>query len=173
MQRNIAGTLIELMQGDITDMEVDAIVNAANSSLILGAGVAGAIRSRGGPSIQVECDKIGHTPVGSAAITGAGDLKANYIIHAVGPRKGEGDEGVFLRSAVTTCMELADENDVYSIAFPAISAGIFGVSIETVAPAITQAIASHCRKGTNVKEVYIVLWGDSLWADFEKAIQEA
>ena len=83
---------LELAEGDITELNTDAIVNAANASLILGAGVAGAIRAKGGPSIQQECDEIGGCPVGGAVITGGGNLKARHVIHAVGPRKGEGDE---------------------------------------------------------------------------------
>ena len=89
--------VIELCQGDITEMETQAIVNAANASLILGGGVAGAIRRKGGPSIQEECNKIGGTFVGGAVITGGGNLKAKYVIHAVGPRMGEGNEDEKLR----------------------------------------------------------------------------
>src|SRR6185369_10351006 len=85
-------TQLELVEGDITDLEVDAIVNAANEHLQLGSGVAGAIRTKGGPSIQEECDRIGGTPVGTAVMTGAGNLKAKQVIHAVGPKMGEGDE---------------------------------------------------------------------------------
>src|SRR4029077_7935911 len=86
------GTQLELVEGDITDLEVDAIVNAANEQLQLGTGVAGAIRAKGGPSIQQECNRIGGTPVGTAVMTGAGNLKARRVIHAVGPRMGDGDE---------------------------------------------------------------------------------
>src|SRR3954469_12146525 len=85
-------TQLELLEGDITELDVDAIVNAANEHLQLGTGVAGAIARKGGPSIQVECDRIGGTPVGTAVMTGAGSLKARRVIHAVGPRMGEGDE---------------------------------------------------------------------------------
>ena len=81
-----------MLEGDITDLEVDAIVNPANEELQLGSGVAGAIREKGGPSIQEECDRIGSTPVGSAVLTNGGDLLAKHVIHAVGPIKGEGDE---------------------------------------------------------------------------------
>ncbi|MEM4637114.1 MAG: macro domain-containing protein, partial [Nitrososphaerota archaeon] len=95
----IGETVIELIKGDITDLEVDVIVNAANSSLKMGGGVAGAILRKGGRVIQEECDKIGYCPVGGAVITSAGNLKARYVIHAVGPRMGEGDEDRKLRSA--------------------------------------------------------------------------
>lgn len=86
------GTTLELVEADITELEVEAIVNPANEELQLGAGVAGAIRNKGGPSIQEECDRIGHTPVGTAVMTGAGELKAKQVIHAVGPKHGEGEE---------------------------------------------------------------------------------
>ncbi len=92
MKLQVNQSEIELIQGDITENDTDAIVNAASSQLILGAGVAGAIRSKGGPSIQEECNAIGHCPVGGAVITGGGNLKARHVVHAVGPRQGEGDE---------------------------------------------------------------------------------
>ena len=88
MKVKVKNSIIELTKGDITDLEVDAIVNAANSQLKLGGGVAGAIRRKGGPKIQEECDRIGYCPVGGAVITSAGNLKAKYVIHAVGPRYG-------------------------------------------------------------------------------------
>jgi O-acetyl-ADP-ribose deacetylase (regulator of RNase III) len=93
-------TQLELVEGDITELDVDAIVNPANEDLKLGSGVAGAIRQKGGPSIQKECDRIGGTPVGTAVITGAGELPHKHVIHAVGPRMGEGDEDRKLASAV-------------------------------------------------------------------------
>jgi O-acetyl-ADP-ribose deacetylase (regulator of RNase III) len=115
MKWTINGKDLVLLQGDITDMDTDAIVNAANQNLVLGAGVAGAIRTRGGPAIQEECDRIGGAAVGDAAITTGGDLKATYVIHAVGPRMGEGDEDKkladayldFLKSAaLKSCLQL-------------------------------------------------------------------
>src|SRR4030042_3090757 len=102
MRIAIGHTTVELVQGDITDMAMDAIVSAANAQLILGGGVAGAIRRKGGPSIQQECSKIGGTFVGGAVITGAGNLKAKYVIHAVGPRMGEGNEDEKLKNATLT-----------------------------------------------------------------------
>ena len=130
MNAKIRNSIIEIIQADITDMQTDAIVNAANSQLILGGGVAGAIRSKGGPSIQAECDKIGGTFVGGAVITTAGNLKANHVIHAVGPRQGEGREDEKLKNATLNSLKVADENNLKSISFPAISTGIFGFPIE-------------------------------------------
>jgi O-acetyl-ADP-ribose deacetylase len=107
MEYKVNTTLISLQTGDITRLEVDAIVNAANDRLIMGGGVAGAIRRAGGESIQEECDRIGGTPVGTAAITGAGRLPARWVIHAVGPRMGEGDEDAKLENATRNSLLLA------------------------------------------------------------------
>src|SRR6185436_1582724 len=114
-------TQLEILEGDITELEVDAIVNPANAQLQLGSGVAGAIRERGGPSIQEECNRIGGTPVGTAVMTGAGHLKAKRVIHTVGPVMGEGDEDKKLASAVRAALALADRRGLKSIAVPAIS----------------------------------------------------
>lgn len=122
----IRGKTLRLVQGDLTHREVDAIVNAANPHLKHGGGVAGAIVRKGGRAIQDESDRIGFVPVGHAAITGAGRLPAKFVIHAVGPRMGEGDEDDKLRSAVTNSLQLASEKEFSSISFPAISSGIFG-----------------------------------------------
>jgi O-acetyl-ADP-ribose deacetylase len=124
---------IELIKGDITDLAVDAIVNAANSYLVLGAGVAGAIDEKGGPSIQAECDAIGHCEVGNAVITGGGQLQAKYVIHAVGPYQGQGGEEVKLASATKASLALAQQHGLTSIALPAISTGVFGYPIDSCA----------------------------------------
>jgi len=92
MELQVNRTVLALVEGDLTEQDVDAVVNAANSALQLGGGVAGAIRRKGGPAIQQECDRLGGTPVGTAAITSGGRLKARHVIHAVGPRMGEGDD---------------------------------------------------------------------------------
>lgn len=125
-EKKIGGRILRLVQGDITERDVDAIVNAANEHLQHGGGVAGAIVRRGGQVIQDESDRIGFTPVGTAAITGAGSLRARYVIHAVGPRMGEGEEDNKLRSAVKSVLELASSRGLRSVSMPAISSGIFG-----------------------------------------------
>jgi O-acetyl-ADP-ribose deacetylase (regulator of RNase III) len=117
---------VRLVQGDITERDVDAIVNAANSHLKHGGGVAGAIVRKGGQIIQDESDKVGFVPVGHAAITGAGKLRVRFVIHAVGPRMGEGDEDSKLKSAVFSSLQIASEKGLESISMPAISSGIFG-----------------------------------------------
>lgn len=122
----VNGKTLRLVQGDITERDVDAIVNAANSYLKHGGGVAGAIVRKGGDIIQEESDKIGFTPVGTAAITTAGKLKARHVIHAVGPRMGEGDEDQKLKNAVRATLNLASGKGFKSVSMPAISSGIFG-----------------------------------------------
>ena len=126
IEKKINKKTIRLVSADLTERDVDAIVNAANSHLQHGGGVAGAIVRRGGKVIQDESDKIGYVPVGGAAITTAGKLKARYVIHAVGPRMGEGDEDNKLRRAINSVLALAAEQGLRSISVPAISAGIFG-----------------------------------------------
>jgi O-acetyl-ADP-ribose deacetylase (regulator of RNase III) len=125
-EHRIGDRILRLAQGDITERNADAIVNAANSYLQHGGGVAGAIVRKGGSVIQEESDKIGFTAVGTAAITTAGRLPAKFVIHAVGPRMGEGDEDNKLRSAVLSSLRLASRKRLASISLPAISSGIFG-----------------------------------------------
>ena len=120
-----SGKKLLLLKGDISRMDVDAVVNAAHKSLILGEGVAGAIRRLGGPSIQEECNRKGPIPVGEAVMTGAGNLKARHVIHAAGPVFGEGDEDEKLRLATFNSLQLANKHRLKNIAFPAISTGIF------------------------------------------------
>src|SRR5512140_1649572 len=110
---------VEFIRGDITGQDVDAIVNAANTSLWLGSGVAGAIRVKGGPAIQEECDRIGPIALGEAAITGGGRLKARYVIHAAGMDLGGGVSPQSCWAATSHSLERADENGLKSIAFPA------------------------------------------------------
>jgi len=126
IERKIGKATIRLISADITERDVDAIVNAANSRLQHGGGVAGAIVRKGGRVIQDESDKIGYVPAGGAAITTGGKLPARYVIHAVGPMMGEGDEEDKLKSAINSVLSLATEERLASIAVPAISAGIFG-----------------------------------------------
>lgn len=125
-EHKIGKKTLRLIQGDITERDVDAIVNAANSYLQHGGGVAGAIVRKGGSIIQEESDKIGFTPVGTAVITTAGRLPSKYVIHAVGPKMGEGDEDNKLKGAVLATLNLASQKVIKSISMPAISSGIFG-----------------------------------------------
>lgn len=139
------GQTLKLVHGDLTAEAVDAIVNAANEHLAHGGGVAGAIVRRGGRIIQEESDRIGYVPVGQAAITGAGSLPAHYVIHAVGPRWGEGDEDQKLASALRSALTLADARGLRSIAAPAISSGIFGFPKERCAEILVETALEFLR----------------------------
>ena len=162
-----------LVQGDITEMDTDAIVNAANKDLILGAGVAGAIRTKGGPTIQEECNHIGGAPVGGAAITTGGDLKARYVVHAVGPRMGEGDEDRKLADATRNSLKIANEKGLASITFPAISTGIFGFPKDRCARIMLTTVAETLKKkDTSLKEVVFCLWGEETLRVFEEIATE-
>lgn len=126
LEKKVNHTTLRLVSADLTERDVDAIVNAANTHLQHGGGVAAAIVRKGGQIIQDESDRIGYVPVGGAAITGAGRLKARFVIHAVGPRMGEGDEDSKLGKAISSVLTLATDKGLKSISVPAISAGIFG-----------------------------------------------
>jgi len=161
-----------LLEGDITDMDSDAIVNAANAQLVLGGGVAGAIRRKGGPRIQAECDEIGGTFVGGAVITTGGDLKARYVIHAVGPRMGEGNEEDKLRNATLNSLKVADENNLRSISFPAISTGIFGFPIERCAEIMLETTISYLKTTTGLEKVVFCLFGRDSYDVFVNRLEQ-
>ena len=161
---------MEIIEGDITEMQSDAIVNAANAQLILGGGVAGAIRKKGGPTIQEGCNKIGGTYVGGAVITTAGKLKAKFVIHAVGPRMGEGDEDQKLTNATLNSLKLADENKLESIAFPAISTGIFGFPIERCSEIMLLTTADYLKGETGLEKVVFCLFGAESYKVFENQL---
>ncbi|MBI3912236.1 MAG: macro domain-containing protein [Armatimonadetes bacterium] len=139
-----SGQTISLYHGDLTQARVDAIVNAANSMLSHGGGVAGAIVRQGGPVIQEESNRLAPVPVGQAVITSAGVLPARHVIHAVGPRWGEGNERAKLRSAALSALRLAELYDLTSIALPAISSGIFGFPKDQCAEILVQAAVDFC-----------------------------
>lgn len=135
MRTEVAGAALELVQGDITEQEVDAVVNAANKRLAGGGGVDGAIHRAGGPAIMQECRQIGGCETGSAVITTGGELPADHVIHAVGPvwQGGSKGEAERLAGAYRSSLELAVENDLRSVAFPSISTGAYGYPIEEAA----------------------------------------
>jgi O-acetyl-ADP-ribose deacetylase len=164
-------TQLELVQGDLTEIEVDALVNAANEQLQLGAGVAGAIRQKGGPSIQEECNRIGSTPVGTAVMTGAGHLKARQVIHAVGPRMGEGDEDRKLSSATRAALALADRRGLKSIALPALSTGVFGFPMERAARVMLTEIHRYLQGGTKLERVVVALWDDEAFEIWKRELR--
>jgi len=172
MKINVAkNRVIELCQGDIIEMETQAIVNAANAGLILGGGVAGAIRRKGGLSIQGECNKIGGTFVGGAVITGGGNLKAKYVIHAVGPRMGEGNEDEKLRNATLNSLKLADKKKIKSISFPAISTGIFGFPIDRCSKIMIQTAIEYLKGQTQIEKIIFCLFDALSYNIFAKELQ--
>jgi len=171
MKVTVENRVLELVEGDITEMETDAIVNAANAQLILGGGVAGAIRRRGGPKIQAECDKIGGTFVGGAVITTGGNLKAKYVIHAVGPRMGEGNEDEKLRNATLNSLKLADENKLKSISFPAVSTGIFGFPIQRCAQIMLGTTIEYLKGSTGIEKVAFCLFTHSDYLLFARQLE--
>ncbi len=167
MEAEINGIQIKLMQGDITNLAVDAIVNPANSQLILGGGVAGAIYRKGGASIQQECLEIGWCDVGDAVITKGGNLPARHVIHAVGPRLGEGNEPGKLASATRASLNLAETNNLTSIALPAISTGTFGFPLEACAQVILRvAIDFTFEDVSHLKTITLCLYDSQAFTIF-------
>ena len=158
---------IVLREGDITDEVVDAIVNAANSHLKLGAGVAGAIRAAGGASIQAECDAIGPIDVGDAAVTGAGELSAKFVIHAATMAPGGAADEDSIRSSVCRSLALANEKGCRTLAIPAIGTGIGGFSTQRCAEILLSEVRAHCAGETSLEEVRFVLFGEPDYRIFE------
>lgn len=148
-EKIIGNKVLRLFKGDITERDVDAIVNAANSHLQHGGGVAGAIVRKGGQVIQEESNRIGFVPVGHAAVTGAGNLPCKYVIHAVGPRMGEGDEDNKLKNAIINSLKLASGKGLKSISVPAISSGIFGFPKDRCAEILVREAARYLRENPN------------------------
>jgi O-acetyl-ADP-ribose deacetylase (regulator of RNase III) len=165
---------IVLVRGDITEQDVDAVVNAANSSLMGGGGVDGAIHRKGGPEILAECKKIradqfpDGLPTGEAVATPAGDLRARWVIHTVGPvfSKSE-DRSELLASCHTRSLEVADELGAGSVAFPAISTGVYGYPLDLAAPVAANSVRSA---KTRVSEVRFVLFDEAAFSAFEAAL---
>jgi O-acetyl-ADP-ribose deacetylase (regulator of RNase III) len=172
MKVEVGNSVMELVEGDITEMDTDAIVNAANAQLVLGGGVAGAIRNKGGPRIQAECDNIGGTFVGGAVITTGGNLKAKHVIHAVGPRMGEGDEDNKLKNATLNSLKVADEDNLKSIAFCAISTGIFGFPIDRCAEIMLRTTIEYLKGKTGVEKVVFCLFGRDSYQVFEDRLKQ-
>lgn len=169
MKTTIGTATLELIQGDLTDLDADALVNAANERLQLGGGVAGAIARRGGPAIQEECDRLGGTPVGTAVATGAGRLRARHVIHAVGPRMGEGDEDRKLVDATHAVFDVAGRLGLSSVALPAVSTGIFGFPLERCARIMLGVARERLGRPGALRRVVFCLFDAAALRVFEAA----
>ncbi|UCC38778.1 MAG: macro domain-containing protein [Candidatus Aminicenantes bacterium] len=165
---------LKLEEGNLVLLDVEAVVNAANKNLILGGGVAGAIRQFGGPSIQEECNKIGPISVGEAVITGAGDLKAKYVIHAAGPVFGEGDEEAKLTNATLNSLKIVNEKKLESVAFPAISTGIFRFPLKRCSEIMIKVSMDFLKTEENEypKEIILCLYGQEAYSVFQGTLEE-
>jgi len=153
---------IQIQQGDITDMDVDTIVNAANNDLILGAGVAGAIHRKGGPSIQEECNEIGSIPVGYAAITRGGNLKARYVIHAASMGLGgERTTAKSLKTSTAHSLRIAAERKLRTIAFPAVGTGVSGFPVDECAQIMLGEAIQHLKSDSQLETIYFVLFDEA------------
>ena len=149
---------IEILLGDLTDMDCDAIVNAANNDLQLGGGVAGAIRRKGGHRIQEECDEIGTIPLGAAAITSGGNLKARYVIHAASMQLGGQTSAQSLRTSTAYSLRIAAQKSLRTIAFPAVGTGIAGFPVKECAEIMLGEVVKHLEAATSIEKVYFVLF---------------
>ncbi len=158
---------IVLSEGDITALAVDAIVNAANTELLLGAGVAGAIRERGGPAIQAECDAKRPIRLGEAVLTGAGRLAARHVIHAAAMEPGARVAEASLRAATRASLELARAQGLRSIAFPAIGTGVGRFPVQRCAEVMLEEARAHLAGETTLEEVHFVLFGEPNYRVFE------
>ena len=165
-------TQIEIVQGDLTEMGVEAIVNAANNDLQLGGGVAGAIRRKGGPAIQQECNEIGSIPVGGAAITSGGALKAKFVIHAASMQLGGTTSAHALRSSTAHSLRIAAERGLKTIAFPAVGTGIAGFGMKECAEIMLRECVEHLRRGSPVEKISFVLFDANAARTFEAVWNE-
>ena len=178
-ERCFTGGRIFLLEGDITQIKVDAVVNAANSSLMGGGGVDGAIHRKGGPQILAECTQLRQTtlpeglPTGQAVITGAGNLPASYVIHTVGPiyRQAGAGSPRLLRSCYYESLVLAQQKACLTIAFPAISSGVYGYPMDEASKIALETVASFMRDNPRTFEgVYFVLFGEDAFEQFAVAL---
>jgi O-acetyl-ADP-ribose deacetylase (regulator of RNase III) len=163
---------LELVEGDITQQETEAIVNAANSSLLGGGGVDGAIHRVAGPELLAECRKLGGCPVGEARLTRGYQLKAKFVIHGVGPiYSGSPRDAKMLASVHRHALELASEHGISSISFPAISTGVYGYPLEEAAPIALATVIDYLRQHPEIELVRFVLYGQRAYRTFEAALK--
>jgi len=177
MEVTVNKTKISIVQGDITRQATDAIVNAANSSLMGGGGVDGAIHRAGGPAILEECKKIvaqqGRLPTGKVVITTGGNLKARHVLHTVGPiwHGGSRNEAELLENAYYECLKLATDNKLTSISFPSISTGAYGYPVDEAAKIAVNTVVSFLkRQATSLKDVVFVLFDARTYESYRRAL---
>jgi len=163
-------TLIRLIKGDITDLDIEAFVFYAENDLKLGAGFGNAIAVRGGPTIQKELDALAPVETGQAVISAGGDLKAEYVIHAVGPKFQEADTEAKLRTTMLNVLRLADERGITRIAFPAMGAGYYFVPNDVCARTVMDSLTTHLRGATGIREVVICVLDTPQFKAFEAAL---
>jgi O-acetyl-ADP-ribose deacetylase (regulator of RNase III) len=173
MKVNINRSVLELVEGDITGQDTEAIVNAANSSLLGGGGVDGAIHRAAGPELLAECRTLGGCATGDAKITGGYRLQAKHVIHTVGPvYRGKPEDAGLLASAYRRSLEVASENGLSSVAFPAISTGAYGYPMERAARIALETAIAYLEEHTDIQLVRFVLYGPHAYGVFEKALQD-
>jgi O-acetyl-ADP-ribose deacetylase len=172
MQLKIKQTILEIVAGDITQQDTEAIVNAANEQLRVGGGVDGAINRAGGPKIQAEARQIGYCPTGQAVLTTGGNLKAQYVIHTVGPvyKNGLVGEPELLASCYRESLKLASAKGIKSLAFPSISTGIFGYPLADAAKTALGAITAYLTEHPDIELVRLVLFGQEALAAYTAAL---
>jgi O-acetyl-ADP-ribose deacetylase (regulator of RNase III) len=175
MRVDVGGAILELVEGDITQQDTEAIVNAANPSLLGGGGVDGAIHRAGGPEILAECRKLGGCDTGDAKITTGGRLRARHVIHTVGPvywREGAERAAELLMSAYRRCLEVAAENGVRSVAFPSISTGAYGYPMDEAAPIALQTVMGYLasQEEADLELVRFVLYGRQAYQVYQRAL---
>jgi O-acetyl-ADP-ribose deacetylase len=163
---------IHFVKGDITDMAVDAIVNAADTDLTLEAGLAGAIRRKGGARIQEECERLAPIRLGAAAVTTAGNLIAHFVIHAACLRPGEKATAEAIRLATRQCLMRAEEKTIKSLALPALGTGVGGFPVQECAQVMIKAVLEHVKVRTSLEKIYFVLFDDDSLKVFEKAYRQ-
>ena len=174
MEVKVGTSTLELVEGDITQQDTEAIVNAANAALRPGGGVDGAIHRAGGPAIEAECRQLGGCPTGGARITTGGNLKARYVIHTVGPvyRDGRQGEPDLLASCYRESLKLASAQGIKSLAFPSISTGVYGYPMEDAARIAVKTVTGYLAQHPEIERVRLVLFGEAAYEVYARALKE-